>query len=198
MVRLFRAWSVLDEFLGQDQVIFNWFVAGRPAPILPYEELIDNFDEGQEESWYDKMLVNELLTEAEVEELREYLLDTHKVEIQVEEVMLPVQAGGLSYGLLLISGEKGFYTLAEEEEYKLSVSILGHYELDEKNLPGLLSYEELQLGISFLTKVFESLDISIEQNEQIALLNKIYEETGLLVRKDKKKAERMSVRKLNN
>jgi len=198
MVRLFRAWSVLDEFLGQDQVMFNWFVAGRPVPIVPYEEMIEDFDEDQEEVWYDKMLANELLTEAEVEELREYLLNHHNVQVQVEEVLLPIQAGGLSYGLLLISGENGFYSLADEETYELSVPILGHYKVEE-DPTSLLSLEEIEIGTIFLEKVFDNLKISaIDQNDKIGLLKKIYEETGLLVKRDKKKSERMSNRRIKN
>jgi len=198
MVRLFRAWSLLDEFMGHDQVMFNWFVAGRPVPIVPYEELIEDFDEDQEEVGYDKMLANELLTEAEVGELREYLIKHHNVEVQVEEVLLPIQAGGLSYGLLLISGENGFYSLADEETYELRVPILGHYKVEE-DPTSLLSIEEIEIGTIFLGKIFDNLKISaIDQNQKIGLLKEIYEETGLLVKRDKKKSERMSNRRIKN
>lgn len=188
MVRLFRAWSVIDEILGHNQVTFNWFVAGRPTPIIPYEELIEDFDENDEEACYDKMLVNELLTEAEVEELRAYLLSSHKLEIQVEEVSLPIRAGGLSYGLLLISGERGFYSLADEEEYKLSVSILGHFKLEEDKLSDFLSDEDIRNGTSYLKKVFQNLNIAeLEEIQLIDVVKKIYTETGYCVQKGTKK-----------
>ncbi|MEN6459865.1 MAG: hypothetical protein ABFC94_00650 [Syntrophomonas sp.] len=189
MTRLFRAWSVIDGCLGQAQVKFNWFVVGRSTPVLPYEELIENYDENQDEVCYDQMWVNEFFTEAEVEELRAYLLKSHETAVHVEEVLLPVRAGGLSYGLLLINGQSHFYTLADEQGYNLSVSVLGHYDLEEKKSSNILSNEDLQFGAKFLERVFTNLNIAgLEQNEQIALLNKIYEETGLYVQQYNKKS----------
>ncbi|MDD3888417.1 MAG: hypothetical protein PHR65_00655 [Syntrophomonadaceae bacterium] len=199
MAQLFRAWSVIDGCLGQDQVKFNWFVVGRSIPVFPYEELIENYDENLEEVCYDQMWVNEFFAEAEVEELRDYLLNTHEIELQVEEVLLPVRAGGLSYGLLLISGQSRFYTLADEEGYKLSVSVLGHYDLEEEQSSNLLSDEDLQMGVKFLERVFTNLNISVlEKNELIALLNKIYKETGFCVQQYKKKSKSTNGIRMNN
>lgn len=199
MVRLFRAWSVIDEYLGQNNVKFNWFVAGRPKPIIPYEMLIEDFDETDEESCYDKILVNEYLTLEEVEELRGYLSSSHDLDVHVEEVSLPIRPGGLSYGLLLISGEKGFYSLADEEGYKLSVSILGYFKLMEDKLSGLLSDEDIQSGTNFLKKIFKNLNLpEFEEVKLIEVLNKIYEETGLFVQKDTKKSERTIGKSINN
>lgn len=190
MVRLFRAWSVLENFMGQDQVMFNWFVVGRQAPVAPYEILIENYDEDDEESAYDRLLVDELLTAAEVEELRNYLLKKHKLEIQVEEVSLPVRSGGLCYELLLISGQKDFYTLADEKGYNLSVAILGHFDMKEYKPAKFLSSEDLRIGTNFLEKVLENLKISgFQQNDLIAVLNKIYTETGFWVQKDTRQSE---------
>ncbi|MEN6324985.1 MAG: hypothetical protein ABFD18_02065 [Syntrophomonas sp.] len=191
MTRLFRAWSVINEYLGQDQVKFNWFVAGRSIPILPYGELIEDYDNNQDDACYDQMLVNEFFTEAEVAELRDYLWKTHEIEVEVEEVSLPVRSGGLSYELLLISGQSRFYMLADEQGYNLSVSVLGHYDLEEV-LSNCLSDEDLQLGAEFLERVFTNLNISeLNQNELIALLNKIYKDTGLCVKQYKTKSESM-------
>ncbi|PKM78055.1 MAG: hypothetical protein CVU90_04900 [Firmicutes bacterium HGW-Firmicutes-15] len=199
MMQLFRAWSVIDGYLGQDQVKFNWFVVGRSNPVVPYEELIENYDENRDEACYDQMLVNEFFTEAEVVELRDYLLISHEIELQVEEVLLPVRAGGLSYGLLLISGQSRFYTLADEEGYKLSISVLGHFDLEEEKSFNLLSYEDLQIGAKFLERVFTNLNISVlEQNELITLLNKIYKETGFYVQQIKKKSKSMNSITMNN
>lgn len=198
MARLFRAWSILDKFMGQDQVIFNWFVVGRQKPVVPYDKLIENYDENEEEAWYDQLLVNEFLTLDEAGELKEYLRKNHNLEIHLEEVSLPVRSGGLSYGLLLISGQKGFYTLADEEGYKLSVSILGHFDIDENKLSGYLSYEDTQTGVRFIEELFKKLNISgFEQNDVIAALNKIYDETGWCVQMDTRKADRMNSR-INN
>lgn len=182
MARLYRAWSVIDECMGQDQVKFSWFVVGRTIPVFPYDELIENYDENQDEVSYDQMWVNEFFTEDEAAELREYLLNSHDIALQVEEVSLPVRSGGLSYGLLLISGQSSFYTLADEQGYNLSVSVLGHYNLQAEQTSHLLSAEDQQMGSEFLERVLTHLNISeVNRSELINILNKIYAETGLCV-----------------
>ncbi len=137
-MRLYKAWSVVDNFSGQEQVRLDWFVVGRTVPLAPYAELIQNYDEEVEDSCYDQILVNELFAESELEELRAYLARSHRLDLQSEELIMPVKSGGLSYGLLLISGEKDFYTLADEEGYNLPLSILGHYDGKGRAFPALL------------------------------------------------------------
>lgn len=186
MVRLFRAWSMVDNFMGQEQVRLDWFVAGRSAPPASYEELIRNYDADDENASYDEILVNELLQESEIEELQAYLSNKHQLELQWDEVTLPVKPGILSYGLLLISGERGFYALADEKDYDLSVSILGHYDAKEVAVSASLSEEDLALGNDFLEQVFKHLDLEdIEREDVKDLLQKIYAENGLQVIKFK-------------
>ena len=186
MVRLYKAWSVVDNFMGQDQVRLNWFVVGRTVPLVPYAELIQDYDDDLEDSCYDQVLVNELLTESEGEELRAYLGTSHQLDLQLEEVTLPVKPGGLSYGLLLISGEKSFYTLADEEGYNLKLSILGHYDGKGMAVLAPLSDIDLNMGTSFLDKVFNHLNlVGVDRSELALLLQKIYSESGLHVTQDK-------------
>jgi hypothetical protein len=170
--------------MGQDQVRLDWFVVGRAVPLVPYAELIQDYDEDMEESWCDQVLVNELFTESEGEELRAYLDRSHQLDLQLEEVTLPVKSGGLSFGLLLISGKKSFYTLADEEGYDLKQSILGHY--DGKRLAASASLSEIDInrGTSFLENVFNQLNvIGVDRGQMVEALQKIYSETGLHVAK---------------
>lgn len=199
MVRLFKAYSVVKQFLGQDQVTFNWFAVGRPAPILPYEQLIQDFDENDDESCYDKMFVDELLTIEEVAELKKYLWDHHEIEIQKKEIAFPVKPGQLSSSLLLISGDKGFYSLADEEDYQLSISILGHFKyLGTEDHRGL-SEEDIQNGIRFLLSAFRNLDIAeMEETKVAQFLNNIYAEQGFFVQKDSKNNEGIKSNSKNN
>ncbi|WP_041274561.1 hypothetical protein [Desulforamulus reducens] len=163
-MQLFRAWSVLDHYKGQNEVTFNWFVVGRKKPIAPYEELIENYDDNNAEAWCDNLFVNEFFTNEEIKELKEYLLLSHQMEVQVEEVSLPVRSGGLSYGLLLINGAIGFYSLADEEGYNLSVSVLGHYEVEEQDFSNLLTSKDLQNGLDFLKLVLNNLNLKSESS----------------------------------
>jgi len=186
VVRLYKAWSIVDNFMGQDQVRLDWFVVGRTAPLVPYAELIQDYDDDLDDSCYDQVLVNELLTESEGDELRAYLARSHQLDLQLEEVTLPVKPGGLSYGLLLISGEKSFYTLADEEGYNLSLSILGHYDGKGMTAATSLSGRDINMATSFLDKVFNHLNLAqVDRSELALLLQKIYAESGLHVIQDK-------------
>lgn len=197
-MRLFKAWSKFNNFNGQDQVTVNWFVVGRPKPIAPYEDVIIQYDETDEEAWCDQLYINEFFTEAEITELRDYLLQSHQVELEVEELPLPVMSGSLSYGLILISGENQFYSLADEEGYNLSVSVLGHFDKEIKNIPTLLPDEDVKMGIRFVEILLKSLNVpAVEKNDLVILLNKIYDVTGYYIKKDKSKAERLSLRRKN-
>lgn len=181
-MRLFRAWSMVDNFLGQERVRIDWFVIGRTAPPAPYEELIRDYDQEDENACYDEILANELFLETEIEELKKYLFGKHQIDLYSEAVEVPIKPGTLSYGLLLISGEKGFYGLVEEADYDLNFSVLGHYDAQEVKTPRLMDQEDLALGSNFLDRVFEQLNIEgIERDAIHNLLKKIYTEYGLKV-----------------
>lgn len=181
-MRLYRAWSVADNFMGQEKAKLDWFVVGRTEPIAPYPELIQDYDEDFEDSCFDHILVNELFTESEGKELRDYLERHHQLDMQLEEITVPVRPGGLSYGLLLISGEKSFYTLADEEGYNLSVSVLGHYNGTDITAPDSLSDISLDMGTIFLEKVFSQLNLlGVDRSTLTGMLQKIYAESGLYV-----------------
>lgn len=182
MVRLFRAWSVVDNYQGQDRVKFDWFVAGRQIPVGSYEELIDNYNEQDREAWCDQLLLNEFFTEVEIMELKDYLLNTHQLGVQVEEVSLPIRSGGLSHGLQLINGVNGFYSLADEAGYNLGVAVLGQFEMAKEELANALTKEEVQRGVAFLKLIFQELDLPwLEQKAIAPLLNKICRATGFYV-----------------
>lgn len=184
MIRLYKAWSVVDNFMGQDQVRLDWFVVGRTVPLAPYRELIHDYDEDVEDCCYDQILVNELFTESEGEELRAYLGSSHQLDLQLEEVTVPVKSGGLSFGLLLISGEKSFYSLADEEGYNLPLSILGHY--DGKGMAISASLSDIDTGIIFLEKVLSRLNlIEVDRSQLADVLQKVYAESGLHVTQNK-------------
>ncbi len=181
-LRLFKAWSVIDKFLGQEQVRMEWFVVGRTEPPAPWDELIRDYDEEDENAAYDQIMVNELLNEIEIEQLAAYLDDKHQLELNYEEAELPIKSGGLSYGLLLISGAKGFYPLAEEKGYPLQVSILGHYDCQVPDIPRCLSNQDLDTGSRFLEYLAANgYAVLRGRSSNQDLLKKIYAETGLKV-----------------
>jgi len=181
--------------MGLGQVTFNWFVVGRNAPVIPYEKLIEDYDENKDEAGFDRMMVDEFLTQDEVEELSDYLLKFHNLDIYTEEIALPIKSGGISYELLLLSGCKNFYILADEDEYNLSVPILGYLNLEGENFSNSLSYKDLPIGTSFLEKVLEYLNIGgIEEKDWITVLNEIHKQTGYSVQQSETKLYRTNSR----
>lgn len=171
--------------MEQEQVRMDWFVVGRTEPPAPWDEIILDYDEEDDNAVYDRIMVTELLNELEVEQLTAYLDHTHQLALNLEEVELPVKSGGLSHGLLLISGAKGFYPLAEEEGYPLAVSVLGHYDCKEIETGRCLSSEDLDAGSKFLQCLSDYWpDDSADRSKDRELLQKIYADTGLRVIQD--------------
>lgn len=185
-MRLYKAWSSVDNYMNKECVIFNWFVVGREKPIGGYDELIDGYSPVDSEAWCDELMVNELFTEAEIGELRSYLKREHQIELYTEEVSLPLKSGELSYGLLLISGENNFYTLADEKNYNLSISVLGQFDAPNQKTPQLLSAEDIDKGLSFMNAFLKKLNNSnYQESELVSFLNEIYAETGYYIEKAK-------------
>ncbi len=182
-MRLFKAWSIIDKFLEQEQVRMDWFVVGRAEPLAPWDELIMDYDGEDDNAVYDQIMASELLNEVEVEQLTAYLEGKHQLAINVEPVELPMKSGGLSHGLRLISGAKGFYPLAEEPEYSLNISILGHYDCQVPETHEGLSSKDLEVGRKFLDCLASQCpDIGMDKwGDSQELLQKIYAATGLRV-----------------
>jgi hypothetical protein len=86
---------------------------------------------------------------------------------------------------LLISGAKGFYPLAEEEDYPLEVSILGHYDCQVPDSAKCLAAKDFEAGSKFLEYLSANKSVDIaDRSQDRELLQKIYAETGLRVVRD--------------
>ena len=42
-MRLFSAWSIVNNFVGYDEVVFNWSYAEREKHLAAYKELIADY-----------------------------------------------------------------------------------------------------------------------------------------------------------
>ena len=184
---LYRAWSIVDGFRGHDQVRLNWFVIGREKPVAPYEQLIKDYDPDDAEIVYDHLVVKEFLTLQELEELRQYIIQRHHTEVFAERIELPVKRGGLSYSLIMMSGQDDFIFLPEEKGYNLSVNILAHYDL--KGCPSAAvthttddAVEVENLELRFLRLCLQELGVPFPDGEALArAAKKISENHGLTV-----------------
>lgn len=134
-MKLYRAYSRLDDHLEHKGVALHWYCQHRPYPIGAYSDLISNYDHLNDRMQsYAQDYVDELLTEAEVAELRRYLLLVKGLDLVVEEVALPTEANNLAYmdRETKPSGvPTGWVLLSEYEGYDLSIPICGYYNLEE-------------------------------------------------------------------
>jgi len=210
MNKLYEAYSTVDNFDGRDGVTFCWFVTERAKPVAPYEKLIkDRGSMDEHGRFYTEDFVDELLTKAEVEELREYLAKRHEMELRVEEVELPVRGPCLGFGALSVGGGTDFYMLSKEEGYSLSVPIWGFYDLRPCPDSIQLTPEQMRAAQDFLAKALGLLQPFVkegiwpvpspEPGEQWSLglkqmIQTIYDETGLYVARGEPKEQRLKGR----
>lgn len=185
--RLFRTYSIGDLTRRGEvyhDVRFNWYCMERMEPVAPYETLIA--DHGKlEERHLDalKKEVDRYFTEEEVRQLGDYLKTRYGLDLEVEEVNLPVKkrSGFFAEGNKVIYD---FLELSERDNYVLSFKVWGYY-----TIVGCLSTPELEDGVSFLRKSFQLLGLpSVWSNQDLQRVARtIYEQEGLVVRNHKEK-----------
>jgi hypothetical protein len=149
-VKLFRAYSYVNNFWGRNGVPFSWYVVDREKPVVPYDQLIKDFSRLSEaDKNHGQDLANELFTEVELEQFTEYLLRVDNVRVEAVEVRIPIEAaetcgGGDLYPLSHIAvssprrEQDGFIQLGKDynkdgysfmEGYTLPFFVEGYYDL---------------------------------------------------------------------
>ena len=98
-MKLFRAFSLIDSsrlLSGQNPdnyVKVNWVCYLRDEPLLPFDSLIEDYHNLPETSraklWIERR-ANYLLSQPEVDELKEYLEKQYSFSIEVQQVSLPI------------------------------------------------------------------------------------------------------------
>lgn len=193
MIKLYRATTMVDNYHGRDQVCFNWFCSKREQPVAPYEELIQDYQPGH---LYAEDYVKELLTEAEVEELRAYLAREYGSELDsVKEAELPAPLNFMGYGALPAGGGQDFYMLDRTPGYDLSIPIWAYYDL--RDCPDTVHFQPQQreAGAKFVELLLAKLEMAKrEPQDYETLAESIYEESGLYVIQGKTPAELLADR----
>ena len=132
-VKLYYAFSLIDSsrlLSGQNPETFvrvDWVCYLRDEPLIPYAQLIENFDylpnTDKEKLWIQRR-ANYLLSQPEVDELKLYLEKQYSFSIEVEEAKLPLNAEKIP-----VFKEKditGTIILRHRDEpFSLSVGIIG-------------------------------------------------------------------------
>lgn len=139
--KLYKAYSIVDDFMDESRVKFHWFCWTRENPIGPYERLIIDYEPGD----YSEYSINEYFTECEIEQLREYLKRVHDLRIHIEKIILPISKNVIPYSAIgsfslckiyennRIESKliEDYYVLSNEIEYSLPFEVRGYFNLDE-------------------------------------------------------------------
>ena len=100
--KLFRVYSTLNNFrykdIFYDNLLVNWFMAGREVPPVPYEEEIENYSElSTSDRIHPENFVKERFILKEAELLKHYLARIEKIGAVIESCSLPVNATASGY-----------------------------------------------------------------------------------------------------
>ena len=132
-MNLFRAFSLIDSsrlLSGQNPdnyVKVDWVCYLRDEPLLPFEKIVDKYydlpETGKATLWVERR-ANYLLSQPEVDELKEYLEKQYSFSIEVEQVKLPVSVEKLvEFNEEDITGT--IILRDRDEPFPLSINIIG-------------------------------------------------------------------------
>ena len=132
-MNLFRAFSLIDSsrlLSGQNPdnyVKVDWVCYLRDEPLLPFDKIIEKYynlpETGKATLWVERR-ANYLLSQPEVDELKEYLEKQYSFSIQVEQVALPVSVEKLvEFNEEDITGT--IILRDRDEPFPLSINIIG-------------------------------------------------------------------------
>ena len=132
-MNLFRAFSLIDSsrlLSGQNPdnyVKVDWVCYLRDEPLLPFDKIIEKYydlpETGKSTLWVERR-ANYLLSQPEVDELKEYLGKQYSFSIQVEQVALPVSVEKLvEFNEEDITGT--IILRDRDEPFPLSINIIG-------------------------------------------------------------------------
>ena len=126
--RLYYVTTTAKKFSDCKNVTFNWFRAEAPAERRRYASLIEGYEPGNA---YAEGLIDELFTEDEALQLKEYLDQVHGKEgpTLIEEMSLPIPNNMMGHGARAVGGGDDFYMLSEDPEYSLPFKVWGYFNV---------------------------------------------------------------------
>ena len=149
-MNLFRAFSLIDSsrlLSGQNPdnyVKEDWVCYLRDEPLLPFEKIVEKYydlpETGKATLWIERR-ANYLLSQPEVDELKEYLEKQYSFSIEVEQVKLPVSVEKLvEFNEEDITGT--IILRDRDEPFPLSINIIGMVS-SYRDLVNVRTVEEL-------------------------------------------------------
>ena len=128
-MKLYSARSVIPEYHGVKNLVMRWYCGSRNYPVLPYNNLIKDYYHEEAEACYSEYYADELFTEKEIEELRNYLSEFHQIELNVTEEAIPIDKNLFPLGAIPSGSMNGSMLLCNGEESNCSIPICGYYDL---------------------------------------------------------------------
>ncbi len=188
-MKLYRAWSRVNNYRGRDQVRFNWFCENRAKPVAPYDELIKNYDPTDRDAIEEQRTVNEYFTAQEIDELKRYLEKYHNTQLVFEEIVVPVERGLMPLRSMPLGGLRDFYKLSSEDDYNLKIPVWAFFTLEgcPQTKDVLRGTAEEANGVLFLQRALKDLDLpgDFEKEYLEDIVRAIFHQEGLYVVKRK-------------
>ncbi len=134
MKELYSVHSLVRGFTFEgttyEEVKVTWFVAGRAAPLVPYEQAIQDYARlVAGERAYPQGFVDELFGRDEAEALKAYLGRRRELTTFVEPVELPVMANASGCRRLPRGRGADFLALHREKGYSLPFKVEGYFSV---------------------------------------------------------------------
>ncbi len=134
MKELYSVHSLIRGFTFEgttyEEVKVTWFAAGRAAPLVPYEQAIQDYARlAAGERAYPQGFVDELFGRAEAEALQAYLGRRRELTTFVEPVELPVMANASGCRRLPRGHGADFLALHREKGYSLPFKVEGYFSV---------------------------------------------------------------------
>ena len=109
-------------------VTIHWFVTDRKAPVVDLRDWI-NFEKASDLR-YSIEAVNELCTEAEANQIKEYLYAVHGDDQVSIEPASAILDNILPWGAIAVGGPSDFITLDDREDFGLPFNAMGYFTVE--------------------------------------------------------------------
>ena len=134
MNELYSVHSLIRGFTFEgttyEEVKVSWFVVGRAAPLVPYEQAIQDYAGlAAGERAFPQGFVDELFGRDEAEALKAYLGRRRELTTFVEPVELPVMANASGCRRLPRGHGADFLALRREKGYSLPFQVEGYFSV---------------------------------------------------------------------
>lgn len=164
MLKLYTAYSVVNDFRGRNHVTFVWYCHQRPAPVANYADAIAQYTAlaDQQQQGKAQRHLDALFTEEEIRALRAYLGARHDAELFSQRVELPIgldKCRNWSSDGTPVEHGTGIYQLSKEQHYDLPFDVWASYDLRDCPLTAEAEREmkQRQPGVSFLQEALAML-----------------------------------------